>query len=124
MKHKILFIVCSLFLSFALAGCDQTTSTLGGGALGAIAGAGVGSAIGGGEGALIGALVGGFGGAAIGSDIGQKQQCNNQPVVHHVERVEVCQPVVERRVYVDRPVPVERRVYVDREVHHYHNGCF
>lgn len=118
MKNK--FFIVSILSVLFLTGCDQTTSTLGGGALGAVAGAGIGSAVGGSHGAIVGALLGGLGGAAIGSDVGEKEQCcNNTRVIHHhTERV-VERPVVER-VYVEQPVR-ERTVYVNRDVHHYHN---
>ena len=120
MRNK-LFIVSILSL-LCLTGCDPTTSTFGGGALGAAAGAGIGSAIGGGHGAIVGALLGGLGGAAIGSDVAANERCcnNTQVVHHHTERI-VERPVVERRVYVEQPVR-ERTVYVDRDVHHYHNN--
>lgn len=121
---KKLFIIGILSV-LCLTGCDQTTSTLGGGVLGAAAGAGVGSAVGGSGGALVGALIGGLGGAAIGSDIGAKNNACNQSCpptqVVHTERVVVERPV-ERRVYVERPVR-EKTVYVDREIHHYHDDC-
>lgn len=120
MKNK-LFII-SLLSVLCLTGCDQTTSTLGGGVLGAAAGAGIGSSIAGGHGAVVGAILGGLGGAAIGSDIGEKEQCCNTQVVHHTERV-IERPVVERTVYVQQPVR-ERTVYVDRDIHHYHDTCY
>lgn len=118
MKNKLLII--SALSVLCLTGCDQTTSTLGGGALGAAAGAGIGSALGGSQGAIFGAILGGLGGAAIGSDVGEKEQCcnNTQLIHHHTERV-VERPVIERRVYVEQPVR-ERTVYVDRDIHHYH----
>jgi hypothetical protein len=53
----------------ALAGCDTTSQsqrTVGGGVLGAGAGALVGAAAGGGRGAAVGALVGGATGALVG----------------------------------------------------------
>lgn len=68
---KILLI--SLFLTslFALTACDQTTSTLGGAAVGTLAGAGIGHAIGGGStgGTVLGGVVGGLAGGAIGHNM-------------------------------------------------------
>jgi uncharacterized protein YcfJ len=57
-----------------LSGCDTTESTLGGTALGAAAGLGVGHAIGGKGGAAAGAVLGGLGGAAIGHHAGRESE--------------------------------------------------
>lgn len=53
-----------------LSGCDQTTSTLGGAAIGTAAGAGIGYAAGNGGGAALGGVLGGLTGAAIGHNAG------------------------------------------------------
>lgn len=73
MKNIILVIsVISLGL---LTGCDKTTSTIGGAAVGTAVGAGIGSAIGGHAGGVaLGAVLGGLGGAAIGSNMGEENE--------------------------------------------------
>lgn len=119
MKNKLIFFIISILSLFYLTGCDQTSGMLGGGALGALAGAGVGSALGGSRGAALGAVVGGLGGAAIGSDIGyQEEECRNGPRCNNTcevrtERIEVHRPVVEKTVYVQerRPRPYREEVY-------------
>ncbi|OIO59824.1 MAG: hypothetical protein COZ46_00410 [Verrucomicrobia bacterium CG_4_10_14_3_um_filter_43_23] len=58
-----------------LAGCDKTSSTLGGAGIGTAAGAGLGYMIGGGAtGAIIGGVAGGLGGAAIGHQVGDDEK--------------------------------------------------
>lgn len=66
---KKLFITSLLLSSlFMLSGCDQTSSTFGGAAIGTLAGAGIGHAIGGNTtGTVIGAVAGGLAGGAMGN---------------------------------------------------------
>jgi len=59
-------LIGAIFLS----GCDQTSSTLGGAAVGTAAGAGIGYAIGNGGGAALGGVLGGLTGAAMGHNMG------------------------------------------------------
>lgn len=63
----IALVIGAMFLS----GCDQTSSTLGGAAIGTAAGAGIGYAAGRGGGAALGAVIGGLGGAAVGNSMGR-----------------------------------------------------
>lgn len=68
---KLLIIATIACGSLFLTGCDSTTSTLGGGALGTAAGAGIGYAIDGGAGgAIAGGIIGGLTGGAIGHHVG------------------------------------------------------
>lgn len=121
MKNKLIIFIISIASLFCLTGCDQTSGMLGGGAFGALAGAGIGSALGGSRGAALGAVVGGLSGAAIGSDIGAQEECNScgpcRPAVREVRTqvVEVRRPVVEKRVYVRNyePRPYREEVYRD-----------
>lgn len=75
-KNKILrMLVAPIVLSLLfLSGCDTTESTMGGGALGTAAGAGVGYALGGKGGAILGGVLGGLGGGALGHNAGRTNE--------------------------------------------------
>lgn len=106
---KISFLL-SIISVFLLTGCDQTTSTIGGAAIGTAVGAGIGNAIGGSGGATaLGAVLGGLGGAAIGSNEGAKNN-RAQAAPSRPSRV-----YEERRVYTQERRPT--RHY--REERHY-----
>lgn len=71
-KVKITLLGLSLILgAIFLSGCDQTSSTLGGAAIGTAAGAGIGYAAGNGGGAALGGVLGGLAGGAIGHNMGR-----------------------------------------------------
>ena len=59
-----------------LCGCDKTTSTLGGAAVGTGLGAGTGYAIGGSGGAILGGVLGGLAGGAVGHEMGEDESNN------------------------------------------------
>ena len=126
---KKLSIIGLLLISLLFTGCDQTSSTLGGAAIGTGMGAVVGNAIGGDTGATaLGAVLGGLAGAAIGSNEGAKR--NPQPrqpvvvekqvpakvvsrptrVIHHETRIETVRPV-----HVVRTPVVRETVIVKEE---------
>ncbi|MDR0351433.1 MAG: hypothetical protein LBH49_02185 [Puniceicoccales bacterium] len=70
--NKNIVIYALIMVCLLLNGCDKTSSTLGGAALGTAAGAGLGYAIDGGAGgAALGGVLGGLGGAAIGHHAGK-----------------------------------------------------
>lgn len=77
MKNLTIFIIS--LGSLVLTGCgDQTSSTLGGAAIGTIAGAAIGNAIDTGGGTALGAVIGGLAGAAIGSNAGHEEEMRQQ----------------------------------------------
>lgn len=124
---KKLSIIGLVLISILFTGCDQTTSTLGGAAIGTGMGAVVGNAIGGDTGSTaLGAVLGGLAGAAIGSNEGAKRNPKpRQPVVvekqvpvkvvsrptrviHHETRVETVRPVHVVRTPVVRETVIVR----------------
>jgi len=118
---KTVITISSLIALVFLTGCDKTSSTFGGAAVGTAAGAGIGNAMGGSGGAtILGAVIGGLAGAAIGNDVGDEEV-----ETRIVERRPAPRPVCkERRIYRSRSVPCRPTHYVE-EVHVYEEApCY
>jgi uncharacterized protein YcfJ len=79
MSGNLIFGLVAILFLVLFTGCDQTTGTLGGAAIGTGAGAGIGRAVGGRDGAIIGGVMGGLAGGAVGSHVaGQEKRLEEE----------------------------------------------